>query len=79
MRTSQGEPLEGATPKEWVASLRQNTHFPEKDTRTFMRQTARRAKVQTGKPVRYNTAENFINDLLKAGLLLENDGAKQVE
>jgi hypothetical protein len=69
LRTNSGTNVEGKTPSQLVASLRNQAFNPEKDTRTFMRYAAQRARVQTGKPVRYNNAVNFINDLKSAGLL----------
>jgi hypothetical protein len=69
MRTSTSELLRGKTPQEQVAKMRETTFFPEKDTRTFMRFAAKRAKVQTGKTVRCDNAANFIADLEAAGLL----------
>lgn len=69
MRTNTGEILRGKTPQEKVAEMRETTFFPEKDMRAFMRLAAKRAKVQTGKTVRYDNAANFIADLVDAGLL----------
>lgn len=69
MRTNTGELLQGKTPQELVAEMRETTFFPEKDMRTFMRMAAQRAEVQTGKKVRSDNAANFVADLKKIGLL----------
>jgi hypothetical protein len=69
MRTNTGEILRGKTAQELVAEMRETTYFPEKDMRTFLRQAAKRVKVQTGKDVRYDNAVHFIADLKNIGLL----------
>jgi hypothetical protein len=64
-----GRVYTGNTEAELVSRLRSSSLTAEKTDREFMREAARRARLQTGKRVRYNTPENFIADLVKTGLI----------
>jgi hypothetical protein len=44
---------------------------PAADDAQYMKQTAARAKVQTGRTVRSDTPEHFVADLIAAGLVTE--------
>lgn len=72
MRTNDGQELRGAVPAEVVLELREISMEPTATVHEFMAQTAARALRQTGQRVRCDTAENFVCDLLTAGLLLED-------
>lgn len=71
MRTKDGDYVMGATPAEQVADLRAKAFNQGDNDAEYMRLTASRALLQTGKRVRCDTAEHFIADLMEAGLLWE--------
>jgi hypothetical protein len=79
MRTRDGFELSGSNPEEIVSELRHNTFEPVKDNRTFMSETQGRVTLQIGKRIRCDTAEHFVDDLIKVGLLLDEPSSKLVE
>lgn len=76
MHTNDGLELLGKTPKEVVRELRASSHAPGNGETDFMQLLASRVALQTGKRVRSGSAEEFIEDLMAAGFLLEDDGAE---
>jgi hypothetical protein len=73
MRTNDGTEIKATTPDDVVTELRLSSRLtPARSNREFMREAAGRALAQTGKRVRHDSAENFIGDLLLAGLLTDD-------
>jgi adenine deaminase len=72
MRTKDGYEIKSATPEGIVAELHKMSHAPCATDREFMRETAGRARLQTGYRVRYGSAANFVDDLVSCGLLFED-------
>lgn len=73
MRTKDGEVVRGDTAEERVASLRELSRDKQRSLLDFMRVSSARAMVQTGCVVRCQRADEFIADLVSAGLLYEED------
>jgi metal-dependent amidase/aminoacylase/carboxypeptidase family protein len=61
--------LEGPTSASIVVQMREQSFERTRTIRDYMVQVAERTKVMTGKEVRINTLNNFIDDLVKAGML----------
>lgn len=72
MRTNDGQILIGTDSASIVHELRKLSHEPMGTEHAFMVMVARRAQEQTGKPVRTWTHDDFVADLLAAGLLYED-------
>lgn len=72
MRTNDGQEIIATTPKEIVAELHADSRAPAKNDRAFMQETADRIMAQFELRVRADRPENFIADLLKIGLLVED-------
>jgi hypothetical protein len=60
--------IEG-TPAELVARLNADSHAHAETDAEYMEQAADRATMTTGIDVRFDTPDNFLMDLAKAGLL----------
>jgi hypothetical protein len=73
MRTSDGIELMARAddPVNVVNELRACSRRPGRSRAEFMQLAAGRASLATGKPVRSDSAEHFVADLLAAGLLLD--------
>lgn len=66
--TNEGEAIEGASPQEVVEALRDGSRFSSDETLdNFMMGFAYRHKTWSGIDVRWDTVENFIEDLTSAG------------
>lgn len=79
MRTNDG--LEIASPRERpdevVRELRESSNAPGDTDAEFMRQVARRVSRQHNRKIRCWPAEDFVEDLIKIGLILVDDGEKK--
>lgn len=75
MRTQDGLELIARSddPINVVNELRATSRRPGRSRAEFMQLAAGRAKLQTGKPIRSDSAEHFVADLLAAGLLIDDD------
>jgi hypothetical protein len=71
MRTREGHVLTGNNPEEIVASLHRYSFEKHANDRAYMLEVQRRVPIQTGDHIRADTAANFIDDLLAAGLLVD--------
>lgn len=63
--------IEAATAAEVVDHMRRGAHDPGATELEYMRAAAERAEAQSGKVIRTDTHENFVADLVGAGLLEE--------
>jgi hypothetical protein len=70
MRTSDGIEITATEPRKMVRELRAASHLPGRSVAEFMQLAASRAALLSGKPVRSDSAENFVTDLIAAGLLI---------
>jgi hypothetical protein len=67
-RSTSSQIIEAASAQELVRQLAAGT-----DEWEWMEDAAKRAWIQTGRPVRFGTHEEFVEDLLAAGLItMEN-------
>jgi hypothetical protein len=74
-----GRVYTGNTEADLVSRLHSSSYSPGVTDGDFMRETANRVRLQTGKRVRHNTPENFITDLVKAGVInLATEGGRLV-
>jgi hypothetical protein len=65
-----GEALEASSPSDFVTKLRQGSRFDSDFTDPeFMERFAQRYKVQKGTLIRFDTPENFLEDLISTGYL----------
>lgn len=71
MKTNDGIELTGRTPAELVRELHKMSMSPAADDVQFMDQMAGRCLLQTGKRCRSWPAEDFIADLIAAGILVD--------
>jgi hypothetical protein len=69
--TIDGLALRGRTPEEIIEELRATSRSPGRTTAQFMDEMASRTLLLTGHRVRTRTAEDFIADLVAAGMLLD--------
>jgi hypothetical protein len=69
--TEDGKRLLASDEADLVAQLRVRSFTPSDDFHGFMRDVAIRAKLQTGHDVRCDSPENFVADLIAAGLITE--------
>lgn len=67
--TRDGIALRGASGWEVMEALRATSHSPCEDLDTFIRELANRATTQTGRYFRTKNLDNFLADLLNAGLI----------
>jgi hypothetical protein len=65
--------IEAEAPEELVRQLHNRSNAPTVNDAEWMEQTAYRAWQQTGTPVRWGNATNFIEDMIVAGLLRDID------
>ena len=69
-KTEDGELIEGNSPIEIVRNLRDGGRFTaEQSDEEYMKGFAERWKEYSGNKVKFDSAENFINDLVKTGYL----------
>jgi hypothetical protein len=68
-RDIDGVKFRGATADEVVRDMHQQSFSAAKDDTLFMQQSAARASAMIGRPIRSNTADNYLADLVEAGLL----------
>jgi len=69
-KTESGEALEASSPADLVTRLRQGSRFDsELSDAVFMERFAFRYKIQKGNSIRFDTPENFIEDLITTGYL----------
>lgn len=68
--------IEAATPEEMMRQMHALSHLPTDDYAEWMKETAHRTWQQTGQLVRWDTADNFIADMITAGLLRTVDDDK---
>jgi len=54
-----------------IEELRKASWQSANSTAEFMKAMAQRAKLQTGRDVRTDSAENFVGDLVRCGVLKE--------
>ena len=71
MRTRDGLELRGNTAAEVVHELHEASRSPCATDAEFARQMAGRAMLQTGRRIRPWPLEDFVADLVEAGLLLD--------
>ena len=66
-----GDPFEAATPLDVAEALRQQAMAwaPSVSIEDFMEGMAHRAAMHAGRPVRADTPENFVADLVEVGIL----------
>lgn len=70
-RTREGLRLKGKTAEEVLADLRSRAFLPGSDLDAYIRKTAKAATLQTGDYFRSGSAEELLNDLLGAGLIVK--------
>lgn len=63
------EVIEATSPAELVRQLARGSWDPAESDAEWMEQAAARAELQSGQPVRSDSAEHFVEDLLAAGLV----------
>lgn len=65
-----GEALEASSPSDLVTQLRKGSRFDSEFSDTeFMKRFADRYKIQKGEIIRFDTPENFMEDLISNGYL----------
>jgi hypothetical protein len=77
--TNDGMSLLGQTAAEQIDLLHATSFSPCPNRRKFMAEVASRVLLQTGRRVRTSTPEMFIEDLLAAGMLREEDEGDHVQ
>jgi hypothetical protein len=70
-RTNDGQPLGATTPEGIVKELHKISFTQSDNDRKFMKETQGRVLLQTGKRVRCGSAEDFVADLVRIGLLVD--------
>lgn len=68
-----GDMIEGQNYSQLVQMMHKQSREQADDDQSFMYQVAHRAKLVTGQAVRTDSAENFITDLAKSGLIERKD------
>lgn len=68
-----GEPVgfTANTPEAFLDAWRDVHRYPDRDEDAWMKTAAALACDWSGKPVRYDTLENFTNDMIRHGMLEE--------
>ena len=67
-KTEEGELIEGNSPTEIVEKLRDGGRFTaNQKTDEYMKGFAERWKQYSGNEIRFDSADNFVNDLLETG------------
>ncbi len=69
VRMIDGKIFEGRDEAEVVAKMRKDSWTPENSLEAYMRETSKRAMIQTGLPVDWDNPVDFIRDLENAGLV----------
>ena len=69
--TNDGKVLDGETFIQIVKALNRVGISPYENLNKFMRDVAKRVKLQSGGKIRTNTSRNFIKDLTAMGFLRE--------
>ena len=64
-----GQEIEARTTEDLVSQMHAQSRSPCKDDQDYMRSIADRLVVQSSLDVRYDTADNFVEDLTKYGVL----------
>ena len=72
-RMNDGTLYKADTPKELVRIMHETSFAPAEDDETWMEEVAKRTWQQTGTPVRFGTAREFIEDLIHIGLMKEEN------
>lgn len=67
--TRLGDTFEVETSKELVQQLHASSRAPAKDDESFMEQMAKRIWQTSGREVHVSSPEDFVNDLVKIGIL----------
>lgn len=63
--------VEGSSATDVLGKIRLLSRSPGDSNQDYMNETAARVKIQMGKEVRTDSAENFISDLALVGLIKE--------
>lgn len=71
VRDAGGARHAGRNAREIVRAMHADAWMRSATDEDFMVECAKRAEMSTGRSVRYDTAENFIADLIAVGLLSE--------
>lgn len=71
--TNDGVTLKSSVAADVVRELNRLSHTPAKSDSDFMRQAADRISAKLGVQVRYARADEFVGDLVDAGLLILDD------
>jgi hypothetical protein len=72
-RTNDGEELRSRNPKDVVRELRDISNTPTGSDAKFMQESADRIYAKLGRRVRHRSADEFVTDLLSAGLLINEE------
>jgi hypothetical protein len=78
-KANDGKTFEADDAEELVEQLHQDSFAPASSDQEWMKQTAERTVTQTGQPIRSDTAQHFVDDLLEQGLMTitkEKDNAE---
>lgn len=67
--TDDGQKHEGRDAAELVRVLHKASYSPASNDAEFMRQLSEQTMFATGKVIRFDTPDRFVEDLLKAGLI----------
>jgi hypothetical protein len=73
MRTNDGEPVTATNPVDIVRELHKMSHTPCGNDKAFMADTADRVRTQFDAKVRIDCPKHFVDDLVKIGLLVEEE------
>jgi len=71
VRTNDGKKLTATDPAEIVSELHYWSFAQSRDDQTWMAEAAYRACLMTGRRVRCDSPEEFVEDLLKMGFLTQ--------
>lgn len=67
-----GGTISASTPQEFVTRLRESSRFDNNcSDEQYMQNFAARFKTQEGADIRFDTAENFLQDLLDSGFVVQ--------
>jgi hypothetical protein len=72
LRTRDGDEVFGETAEDQARELHKMSRSPCATDYDYRREMASRAVMQTGRNVRFDTAEHFISDLIAVGILTED-------
>jgi hypothetical protein len=68
-KTNDGATVKGETPTDVVVSLRNQAWLRNRDLQTYAEKTCYYAELYSGVPIRSDSAQNMLTDLVQAGLL----------